>query len=225
MRFLHDLLTNPLFIIKRLQAQAFGRHAHYLSGRVLDVGCGDRPYRRFISCEDYTGLDACEKVRPDVIAKSESLPFEDGRFDSAVCTEVLEHVRDPRKSLSEIRRVLKSGGTLYLTAPQAWGLHYEPDDYWRFTRYGLAHLLEISGFEVICVERIGGLFSSIGQEVVDFVWTKLTRLLRFLGPRGAERAACVLCFVPSFVFYVFAKLTDRLDQRFAIGWAFVGRGI
>ena len=223
MNFIRELLTNPLFIIKNLQKESFRKHFSYLKGVILDVGCGMKPYQKYVEATSYIGIDASFKVSQDVVASSEFLPFESDCFDGVICTEVLEHLKEPQRCLSEIRRVLKPGGTVYLSVPQNWGLHYEPHDYWRFTRYGLEFLLEESDFKIVSVERIGGVFSCAGQELIDAVWAALVKIFSFLGPRWAERVAMLFVFLPSFIFYIVGKLADGMDKRFAIGWAIVGR--
>ncbi len=223
MSFIRELLTSPLFIVKRLQKGTLKKYAHLLNGRVLDVGCGIKPYQGYLEFSGYIGIDESQSVSPDVLARSESLPFAGHSFDAVLCTEVLEHLKEPVRCLDEIKRVLKKGGCAYITVPQSWGLHYEPADYWRFTKYGITLLFEKCGFEVEGVARIGGVFSLIGQEAVDAGWTFVVRLFLFLGRRWAERLASLLFFPFSFVFYILGKCLDWVDPRFSIGWAIVGR--
>ena len=221
--FLRELLTNPLFIIKRLQKNAIRKYAFFLKGQVCDVGCGTQPYRRYLPCDGYVGVDADLKLHPDVVAQATALPFADNSFDGVLCTEVIEHLEEPQVCLDQIRRILKKEGYLCLTAPQSWGLHYEPHDFWRFTKYGLELLLKKYDFEVVVIERIGGPFSSGAQEFIDVMWTVLTKIFHFMGGRWAQRCASLLCAPWSLFFYVFSRYADRLDQRFAIGWLVIGR--
>ena len=62
----------------------------------------------------------------------------DGAFDAVLFTQVLEHVPEPARVLAELHRILRPGGTLYLTAPLVWELHELPHDYYRYTSEGLA---------------------------------------------------------------------------------------
>jgi SAM-dependent methyltransferase len=64
-----------------------------------------------------------------------------------VCTGTLEHVRDPRQAVSELRRILKPGGLAHIDVPFMQGFHADPDDYWRFTLHGRRPLC--SDFEEI----------------------------------------------------------------------------
>lgn len=132
--------------------------------RVLDAGAGQCRYRSLFAHADYTGVDfGCGEGEwdysgLDALARLETLPFADGTFDRLLCTQVLEHVADPAGILRELYRVLKPGGRMLLTAPLGFGEHQIPHDYFRYTRYGLTHLLETAGFRVDTLAPRGGYF-------------------------------------------------------------------
>ncbi len=154
--------------------------------RVLDVGCGegqltaaiaeagyevlgldvaDEPLRR--SRSRYAGL-AVRRVEP-----GGDWPLPDAGFDAVWAGETIEHVADTARWLSELRRVLRSGGSLILSTPAHGSLarlalalsarrferHFDPRaDHLRFyTRRTLTHLLEDFGFEQLEVREAGGL--------------------------------------------------------------------
>lgn len=142
------------------------QHQDAFHGRVLDLGCGSRPYERFLNgrvaewvAVDYPAGGHPRAERVDVFADAMSLPLASETFDTLLCTHVLEHVCEPLELLREACRVLKPGGRLVLTAPQYNGLHGEPRDYFRYTRYGLDHLARKAGFQVECIQPIGGFVS------------------------------------------------------------------
>jgi SAM-dependent methyltransferase len=109
-------------------------------GRVLDNGCGVGMYlRRLAQVADRAyGLEleferAREAARQAAVAcgAGEALPFASGRFDLVLSHEVLEHVADDRRALSEIARVLRSGGRAIVFAPNR-GYPFETHGvYWR----------------------------------------------------------------------------------------------
>ncbi len=70
-----------------------------------------------------------------------SMPIKDESFDCVFCSGVLEHVDDYLTALKEMTRILKPGGILLLGLPFRQALHGVPHDYWRFTEYGIRHIL------------------------------------------------------------------------------------
>lgn len=65
------------------------------------------------------------------------LKFEDDCFDAAVCISILEHIPYPQKAISELSRVLKPGGRIWIQMPFAYPYHEGPEDYWRASPQGL----------------------------------------------------------------------------------------
>ncbi|KEQ54361.1 putative methyl transferase [Sphingobium chlorophenolicum] len=89
-----------------------------LHGDLLDVGCGEMPYRSFLpEAVRYTGIDVPQAGAFDMQGNAEILafdglyiPFPDATFDAILCTEVLEHSPEPMALIAEMHRVLKPGG-------------------------------------------------------------------------------------------------------------------
>lgn len=147
------VLVNPFYFARKGLFDAITRVAPNVRGKVLDVGCGSKPYRDLFSVDSYIGLDTARsghdhtRSQVDVEYDGETFPFSNGEFDSVVCFQVLEHVFHPQRFLQEIRRVLRPSGTLLLTVPFVWDEHEQPFDYARYSSFGLRHLLEANGFE------------------------------------------------------------------------------
>lgn len=132
-------------------------------GRVVDLGCGDAPYKDIILdvADEYIGVDwentMHDQSKIDVFADlSKPLPFENNYADTVVSFEVLEHLPEPLFFLSECNRILRPSGQLFLTVPFMWHIHEEPHDYFRYTQHGLQYLLEKSGFSDIVIEEKTG---------------------------------------------------------------------
>src|SRR5262245_38225145 len=148
-------------------------HAH---GLVLDVGCGRRPYEMMFrdrSCQ-YIGLEqpnsANAPSEADLYGDAGCLPIRSSSCDTVVSFQVLEHLPDPQRGVAEMARVLKPGGHLILTAPHIWGLHEEPHDYFRFTKYGLRYLCESSGgLEVVYVKAMAGYWVTAAQRLCYYL--------------------------------------------------------
>jgi SAM-dependent methyltransferase len=125
-----------------------------LTGAVLDVGCGRKPYRARVAATRYVGVDVeTEATRAygdvDVFYDGRTLPFATASFDGVLCSQVLEHVFTPEEFLCEIARVLRPGGRLVLAVPFAWDEHEQPNDFARYSSFGLRALLERTGFNVV----------------------------------------------------------------------------
>jgi len=114
-----------------------------IRGDVLEVG--RNVYKSVALPENvisYTCLDMAAFPDVEIVADIQNMPqVETERFDTIICTQVLEHVPNPFEALAELHRILRPGGRLLLTVPFLNNYHMEPDDYWRFTEYALKHLL------------------------------------------------------------------------------------
>ena len=91
----------------------------------------------------------------------ESIPAEDNRYDTILCTEALEHVKDPQKAISEFNRILKPIGKLFISVPLQARFHSVPYHYFNFTESGLKEILKSKGFEHIQIMPNGGAFHFI----------------------------------------------------------------
>jgi SAM-dependent methyltransferase len=146
----------------------------YASGRVLDVGCGNKPYISFFNkIESYIGCDHMQSSLQlvDVICPATELIFDDNSFDTVFCTQTLEHIADHHRAFSEINRVLKPGGYFIFSVPFTWELHEEPFDYFRFTKYGIRFLIDKFGFEQIEMIPNGGKWAALGQIRINVIWS------------------------------------------------------
>lgn len=128
-----------------------------LEGDLLDVGCGEMPFRFALSKRvRYTGIDVAAALEFGMVGNDSihifdgrDIPFPADYFDHVLCTEVLEHAEDPENLINEIHRVLKPGGSLTLTVPFSARVHHAPYDFHRFTTYRLSALLKPFGqFEI-----------------------------------------------------------------------------
>lgn len=130
-----------------------------IHGKVLDVGVGTWPFCRQLFGErcEYIATDCFEHENIDVVSDIHTLSqsFEADSFDFVLCTDVLEHVKDPAQAIGQIRTVLKPGGKLLITTPFNYPIHTAEfvRDYWRFTDDGLRTLL--SDFAEVDVQPNG----------------------------------------------------------------------
>lgn len=143
-----------------------------LEGSLLDVGCGEMPYRTCLPPDlDYTGIDVAEASAFAMRGSNSvvpfdgvSIPFGDASFETVLCTEVLEHAAAPEALIAEIERVLKPGGTLLATVPFSARVHYAPYDFHRFTKYALERMF--SSFRDVRIEERGNDIAVIANKLI-----------------------------------------------------------
>ncbi|PQP35667.1 hypothetical protein C6A37_01510 [Desulfobacteraceae bacterium SEEP-SAG9] len=141
---------------------------------VLDAGAGECRFKSCLKNKTYVAIDAAwgdstwNYSQLDAVGALDRLPFTSDVFDCVICTQVLEHVREPQLVLNELFRALKQGGLICLTAPQGWGVHQAPHDYFRFTNLALRYLLEKAGFENLSITPSCGYFSYLANRLTLF---------------------------------------------------------
>lgn len=155
-------LWQPDWLVLREMARVLRRmladpELHLRDARVLDFGCGTRPYEPWFveAGARYRGadLDGAHEVR---IRPDGGLDCPDGDYDLVASFQVLEHVWDLGRYLGEARRVLRAGGSLLLSTHGAWLYHPHPHDYRRWTAEGLRREVESRGFRVLRMEPVVG---------------------------------------------------------------------
>lgn len=139
------------------------------SARILDAGAGEGRYAELFAQRAYHAVDLClgsvDCSHVSYVSNLEAIAAHDASYDMVVCTQVLEHVPDPLLVLRELNRVLKPGGSLWLTVPFFFAEHMQPYDFYRYTQYGLRHLLEQAGFEVRTIERLEGYLGTLAYQL------------------------------------------------------------
>jgi SAM-dependent methyltransferase len=177
-RRLKSTLLHPRFLSNRAIRQALRKFAPAASGRMLDLGCGYKPYKELFApyVTEHVGVDIPVTIHGlealDVGGTALALPVSDVSFDTVLATEVMEHVPDPRLMLDEVRRVLRPGGTLILSVPLHEPLHELPYDFYRYTHIALERLLSEHGFQVRGVERRGGPLAVVAHLLCSFIYRR-----------------------------------------------------
>jgi SAM-dependent methyltransferase len=136
---------------------------------VLDAGSGRAPYRDLFAharyeTADFVAVEGKTYAEQDYVCDLAAIPVEDARFDHVLLTQVLEHLPEPATVLGELHRVLKPGGTLWLTAPLFYAEHEKPYDFFRYTQFGLRHLLERAGFDVREIAWMEGYLGTLSYQ-------------------------------------------------------------
>lgn len=156
--------------------------------RVLDVGCGIKPYLPLFEgrAGEYLGVDIGEGTAAELRGTVEDIPVEDASFDLVVCNQVMEHCLDPGKAVRELRRVVAPGGRVLVSTHGVAVYHPAPYDHWRWTHTGLVHLFRQHGnWRSVEVAPAVGTASSLAS-ILGFYVAQATR---GRGRRALGRAA------------------------------------
>jgi SAM-dependent methyltransferase len=137
---------------------------------ILDAGAGESPYGSWFSAHRYESADFAQVDKAysqslTYVCDLRELPVEDSRFDLIIMTQVLEHLPEPARVLSEMRRVLKPGAELWFSTPLFYEEHEQPYDYFRYTQFGLRHLCDAAGLEVITIDWLEGYFGTVAYQL------------------------------------------------------------
>jgi len=175
-----SIFINPFFFIRRALMKSISNYTPLLTGKMLDFGCGTKPYRSlFTQVQQYIGLDmeneghSHEKEQIDVYYDGKHIPFDNNYFDSLFCSEVFEHIFNINEIIPEIHRVLKKDAKVLITVPFAWDEHEIPNDFGRYTVFGLTALLEKHGFQVETTEKSGHFVQVIAQFITLYIRHKI----------------------------------------------------
>jgi len=131
---------------------------HFAPGaKMLDVGCGSGWLADHF--DDYTGIDGAPEAVSEATAKGrnvaladvdEPLPFDADAFDGVILKDLLEHVREPVAVVREVSRVLRPGGLVFASSPDAQ--RWVWDDYTHrrpYTRKAMRLLFADAGYSVV----------------------------------------------------------------------------
>jgi SAM-dependent methyltransferase len=150
--------------------------------RILDAGAGEQQFKRFCSHLNYVSQDFAQYVpeelpsglqmakwdygKLDIVSDIANIPEPDGSFDAVMCTEVFEHIINPRDAVKEFSRLLRAGGFLVITAPFCSLTHFAPYHFYTgFNRFFYEQELKTNGFEILELSANGNYFEYIGQEI------------------------------------------------------------
>jgi SAM-dependent methyltransferase len=159
--------------IRQFLADCLAENPGAFSHTILDLGCGSQPYRQLYGKLFKTLIagDLRQNKNISVLMEASKLPFVKESIDLVILTEVIEHVNKPQAALKEIARVLRENGLLIITWPLFYPIHDFPEDFYRFTEFGMHTALNDCGLKDIKIKRRGSLLSVlhtiIGQCLLD----------------------------------------------------------
>ena len=192
-KFRIDWRATHSYIVATLQLNAVLSASKYAKGSLLDVGCGDKPFLHIFKdkIRKYVGIDMPSTLHLnreiDAFSSGSEIALKDERFDTILTTSVIEHVIEPKKMFDEMHRVLKKNSYLILTTPCQYGLHEQPHDYFRYTKYSLRMMAEKSGVKVVYIKPVGGMLVIITQLIAKYINIFLYVVLEKIKGRKIDR--------------------------------------
>lgn len=186
--------------------------------KVLDIGCGDKPYAHYFACS-YIGLDPFPTAKADIVSHAWDSGLPDNSVDGVMLNQSLEHISNTDDTIKEIWRVLKPGGQVLVTVPQTMRNHTTPipstkvvyknfdtnaipywnEDFWRFTKFGLIHLFR--NFHILKLE-----------ESNTYLGTMVQLTNYFFASFGLGILFAPLYFINNIVGIIFDKVFFRLGK-------------
>lgn len=133
---------------------------------VLDISAGQCRYKPFFDHANYVAIDSTVGDKSwnfnclNIVGDAFHLPIKSSSIDVCLNFTSLEHYQTPQQAFNEVSRTLKSGGKFFLYVPCVIGEHQIPHDFFRYTRYALAHLTTTSGMEIGFIKPTNSIFET-----------------------------------------------------------------
>jgi SAM-dependent methyltransferase len=168
-------LRHPSYFFRKRLLNGIRQHAPALKGRLLDFGCGSKPYQSLFEVDEYVGLDYAgpghshDNETIDVYYDGRIIPLEAATFDCIFSSEVFEHIFNLPEILPELYRVMKPGAIILVTCPFAIGEHEIPNDFARYSSFALREMMTKNGFEVVAQEKLGNSIEVVFQLAILYI--------------------------------------------------------
>lgn len=210
-------MLQSYYITRKNLLRAIYENKHHLSGKMMDFGCGSKPYKSLFTVDEYIGVDymgdghSHENEQIDVFYNGKTLPFDDNIFDSVFSSEVFEHVFNLEEMIKELNRVMKPGALIVVTCPFIIAEHEIPNDFGRYTSFGLKDLFKRNGFEIVTYKKIGTSIQSVMQVFISYCDSCVVAKLNKVKPLKKILAPVFfLCMnlLAKFLNFIFPKRQD-----------------
>jgi SAM-dependent methyltransferase len=210
-------ISQSVYIGRGLLIKHLKRHFGVLKGRMMDFGCGSKPYKSLINVDEYIGVDyegqghSHKNEQIDVFYDGKTIPVESNSFDSVLATEVFEHVFNLEEMLVELHRAMKPGALMLVTCPFLIAEHEEPNDCNRYTSFGLKNLLQRNGFEIVFYEKLGTAVQAQMQLFMSYFDSYVLSKLKFVMPVYTFVAFCTFSVLNLWCMFLNWVLPKRQD--------------
>jgi SAM-dependent methyltransferase len=167
--YIHNHLVFNYF--RYLTRKRIRKYKFQFAGKVLDIGCGEKPYRKyFAAVTEYQGTNSGDYYKDKVPDETDfivndgcKLPFNNEEYDGVLCFQVLPVFENMDNFYREVFRVLKPGGLFLISSDFLYPLWNAPFNYWRTSGYGLQLLAERNDFIVLSIENYGGYWAMLAR--------------------------------------------------------------
>jgi|WetSurMetagenome_2_1015567.scaffolds.fasta_scaffold119153_2 SAM-dependent methyltransferase len=198
----------------------------FANGKLLDIGCGNKPYAKLINdlVEEYIGCDVVQSSEKtvDIICEATDIQLQSESFNTIISTQTIEHVAEHQQLVNEAYRLLKYDGFFIVSGPMYWPLHEEPYDFFRFTKHGFKYILNKAGFTIYEERSNGGKWALCGQSLIHALYPDLNTQSS-LNWKVLRHALNILGGI-KFINRFFSKMDEKyLDTSSTMNYVIVAR--
>lgn len=180
-------ISPNLFYSMELGARVLIEAWPFFNNRLLDIGCGHKPYALLINSlvRKNIGLELTpsdNKNHSDIYADGLSLPFRTESFDTVLSIDMLDEVSSPLQLFKEVNQALKQDGYLILMVSNQYNIFRKEATYAFYTAEGLRYLAEKSGFNVSMMRTKGKLIPFFFNLFIQFLYRVREKLSKYKNP-------------------------------------------
>jgi SAM-dependent methyltransferase len=186
----------------------------YISGICIDIGSGNSPYKKYLNVSKYISIDKKDTNATtykdnsnEINADARELPIENNYADTVLLNQVLEHIYEYDQVIKEIYRILKKDGKFIISVPFIYHIHSEPNDFFRFSEYGIKKLLEENKFKILEFKYNGYFGTTIFSIINSFLWQVWNKNLFFKFLRNT------IFLIPLFIIFLLNNILGLLLDK------------
>lgn len=187
--------------IKKCMESIFDRE----NDKILDIGCGDRPFYKEVIKGKVYGFDIIPSDYTHFVGNADNLPFKPKMFDKVILANSLYYFENPFKVIESIHSILKPKGILFISVPFFYPIHDIPDDKYRFTEFGLRTMLK-DKFDIKKIESIGGFFT-----IPSVIIHSLLKGIPLVAPKPLKTISKIAVYSIFYIPYLLSQVIGIID--------------
>jgi SAM-dependent methyltransferase len=193
---------------------------------IIDLGCGTKVFDVYFDQNvKYVGIDFTGEASADILSDlGAGIPVANKVADIVILSETLEHIPDPFLLLTEISRILKTGGSVFISTPFAFPIHGRPFDFFRYTEFFYKYVEEKYDFKLEHIKQSNCIFTTPLLLVLQillplpFIPYKIKQMLSLL---VNIIVFVVEFFVKKFFIHKVSSKTAGYLRAFPLGYALI----